>query len=168
MSKVPYIDRLMFLIDWASIFGISLSDPTRSVFILRVLMNIDAVWVFFLFMIFWCLTWFWLFYLSGCNKLSFGFCATICIILKIFYLLSIAFNRPEFSQYPNVVSTCEKVVEKFVGDDPSSEIALHVITFNALNSFSNFRFVKFWMIFTFEIRANPFFSIEFRTKLTVY
>ncbi|VDK69326.1 unnamed protein product [Litomosoides sigmodontis] len=71
MSNVAYIDRLMFLIDWASIFGIPLNNPARSIFILRMIMNVDA------------------------------------------------------AQYSNVISTCEKVVEKFVGDDPSSEIALN-------------------------------------------
>ncbi|CAG9535630.1 unnamed protein product [Cercopithifilaria johnstoni] len=71
MSNVPYVDRLMFLIDWASIFGIPLNNPARSVFILRMIMNVDA------------------------------------------------------AQYSNVISTCEKVVEKFVGDDPSSEITLN-------------------------------------------
>ncbi|EFO27256.2 hypothetical protein LOAG_01224 [Loa loa] len=71
MSNVLYSDRLMFLIDWASIFGVPLNNPARSIYILRMLMNIDA------------------------------------------------------TQYSNVVSACEKVVEKFVGDDPSSEITLH-------------------------------------------
>ncbi|MCP9261647.1 Ubiquitin carboxyl-terminal hydrolase 25 [Dirofilaria immitis] len=71
MSNVLYIDRLMYMIDWASIFGIALSNSARSIFILRMLMNIDI------------------------------------------------------TQYPKVVSTCEKVIEKFVGDDPSSELILN-------------------------------------------
>uniref|UniRef100_A0A158Q7I3 USP domain-containing protein n=1 Tax=Elaeophora elaphi TaxID=1147741 RepID=A0A158Q7I3_9BILA len=71
MSNVSYVDRLMFLIDWASIFGIPLNNPARSIFILRMIMNVDA------------------------------------------------------AQYSNVISTCEKVVEKFVADDPSSEITLN-------------------------------------------
>ncbi|OZC11963.1 ubiquitinyl hydrolase 1 [Onchocerca flexuosa] len=75
MSNVLYIDRLMYMIDWASIFGIPLSNPARSIFILRMLMNIDVT--------------------------------------------------SEFRQYSKVVSTCEKVVEKFVGDDPSSLLSLN-------------------------------------------
>ncbi|VIO93518.1 Ubiquitin carboxyl-terminal hydrolase family protein [Brugia malayi] len=71
MSDKLYIDRLMFLIDWASIFGIPLNNSAKSIFVLRMLMNIDV------------------------------------------------------TQYSNVVSACEKVVEKFVGDDPSSEVILH-------------------------------------------
>lgn len=42
MSNVPYVDRLMFLIDWASIFGIPLNNPAKSIFILRMIMNVDA------------------------------------------------------------------------------------------------------------------------------
>uniref|UniRef100_A0A915Q4I1 USP domain-containing protein n=1 Tax=Setaria digitata TaxID=48799 RepID=A0A915Q4I1_9BILA len=71
MSNVLYIDRLMFMIDWASIFGIPLNNPARSIFVLRMLMNIDA------------------------------------------------------TRYSKLISTCEQVVEKFVGDDPSSELTLN-------------------------------------------
>ncbi|VDM96345.1 unnamed protein product [Thelazia callipaeda] len=43
VTNVLYSDRLMFMIDWASVFGISLSNSATTVFILRLLMNMDGI-----------------------------------------------------------------------------------------------------------------------------